>query len=107
MKTIKNYIQFAIDNGYKLIYPTKLKIIEVEIEDSSVRFIYNNWNNVYQNTIETITSKPFIEAITKWMAKKYSIPVYEEQFDYITTQQAIAIRDNKLKEFITQILWKQ
>jgi len=73
---------------------------------------------------KTITSKEFIKAIARWIRKnskskkvesykwiiiQYYIDTYiideTDLIEWITTQQAIAIRDNKLDLFIKKILW--
>jgi hypothetical protein len=69
-----------------------------------------------------ITSKPFIEAIARGILKKFKwdkrSEIYytgsllsmdrtymsiEELIDDITTEQAIAIRDNELEEYINKL----
>lgn len=87
------------------------------------------------NVIEIITSKRLIESIARGVNKKimsqenysallknwlinkwYDWDVYtlqevndrflDDEIDRITTEQAIAIRDNTLDKFITETLWK-
>lgn len=104
MKTIKDYIQFWIENWY--------------------------CKKSVTNTIELITSRPFIEAIGKWLWKKIKKEQLKkgdtifntyDKFELIhrkmenmkrgmireiTTRQAIAIRDWELETFITNLLTK-
>jgi hypothetical protein len=53
----------------------------------------------------------FIEAIARgkseamWMLAKW-LHTKDSIVEYITIKQAIAIRDNKLPEYITNLLWK-
>lgn len=104
MKTIiEQYIQFAIDNWYKE------NII-----------VWHCWYCVYEykwygikfssNLTELITSKEFIETIARGLTKKRYFPIMGKiDIEYITTGQAIAIRDCTLEEFITNlwILWQE
>jgi len=108
MKTIKDYIQFAIDNGYKL---TVWKEIRVWLTTEQV--------------LKTITSLKFIEAIARGIWKDLKVYTDEQTHviyrrdkkdrtfieistleDMITHQQSFAIRDNKLQEFINNLLTK-
>lgn len=95
---IKKYIQFAIDNWYKV---NKLYYNNFKVECNRIKYLDKDdcqfW---YDNLIETITSKEFIEAITKW----YYWNNWSQYFEIITQQQARAIRDWKLEEFIKNIL---
>jgi hypothetical protein len=118
MKEIKDYIQFAIDN-----WLSRWKIFK--IEDHYVifrRFDIDLWKRY--NIIDFITWKEFIEAIARWTLdiekdkkdwdESYvrlnfknttnAEKVWREQcIDQITFDQAIAIRDWKLKEFIKNL----
>ena len=133
MKTINKYIQFAIDNGYKIDYEyvfseKKWHIWETIINKDIIDKVINrdiNWtlnfhSHIIKNksiargsfsVIEAITSKPFIEAIAKGKISNTFIVHWEIEGDYldkisdkITLSQAIAIRDNKLEEFINSLL---
>ena len=128
---IKEYIQFAIDNGYyagvtftKLKIEKNVKFVYEEADEDRdmcesysecewlyiLNFIADVWTG-YKNITDIITSKPFIEAIargiiekTKQIQGEWSFLDLNKIIDEITTEQAIAIRDNKLEEFITN-LW--
>lgn len=120
MKTeiIEKYIQFAIDNGYKLWW----------IEEIDRDFLNSLKENDLMYTF-VITSKEFIEAVARGAIKRkplwweYTIfyskidieryplcdwvnnkEVMKSIIDDITYYQAIAIRDNKLEDFINNIL---
>jgi len=104
METIKDYIQFAINNGY-----TKVHILSW-IER------YPDWDDAeIAMVLRTITSKPFIEAIAKWMIEKIKQIQWEWSFldidkiiEEITKDQAIAIREWQLEFFITNLrIWKK
>jgi hypothetical protein len=119
MKKIEQYIQFAIDNGlfkrpkwYNWYYENKFHLTnywEVAFRNTIIviksklnkrdEYIYEEYN-----LIALITSGIFIEAIARGVTKEWLL---NAEYD-ITTQQAIAIRDNKLPEFITNLwIWKQ
>jgi len=149
MKTIQNYIQFAIDNGYEFPISNNIKIFkdttwvdwlwEYTIKWFIIRYDFIpskttnlfKWNvSVFKSLTDIITSKEFIEAIAKWMEKemekfrnslkegelfalvsvkmfwvKWNWFEYKENFvDWVTTEQAIAIRDWELSKFINNIL---
>ncbi len=124
MKQIERLIQFAIDNGYM---PKKDKHYfdwTYEIREEYWNFTFWSWWDCHHlvNLIQTITSKPFIEAVAYWNWKKSKAVqhYYKKNWSYpavqwpdflstnhkITVQQAIAIRDNKLPEFIDNLLLK-
>jgi len=148
-KIIKQYIQFAIDNGYNfnldilskfttgdLINPKEVYKDGIYYLDEPRRDINNTlniwvslmkWENVFKGYVsiyETITSKPFIEAIARGIrnTKPHQISHNSKQKEYLicpawymtdneiedklTTLQAIAIRDNKLDGFIDNLLTK-
>ena len=118
MKTIKDYISFAIDN--------EVSIEEMNKELKIVRFDFHLYNDVvvfdkndfhkFIDITRFITSKPFIEAIARGINKikdkKFLITWAHilndtdenRLLDIITFDQAIAIRDNKLEEYINNIL---
>jgi hypothetical protein len=124
---IERYLQFAIDNWLDIHkWVSKREHFNLWIKD--FYFIYNEYSigliskhtnstlfNI--NTIELITSWPFIEAIARgvlsevyWEEYKTLIKdnkkVFNELIEGITHQQADAIRDNKLDEFIQDLLPK-
>jgi len=140
MKQIEKYIQFAIDNGYEEIdYIWHINWNNLWHADYDYKEIY--WEFVegdseyykagFTSIIDIITSRRFIEAITRGVIKKanennfiwsdwkwifnfsewvfidvqYHIDNSTEWIllDELTTQQAIAIRDDKLTEFIETI----
>ena len=119
IETIERYIQFTIDNGYSKYESDKVEDIRItESDNVCIYWKFNkNWEREFyfsQNYIQLITSKPFIEAVARG---QYNNDKWEVIFDYIkdtlieniTTKQAIAIRDEKLEEFIINLLglWSQ
>jgi hypothetical protein len=105
---IERYLQFAIGYWYdkfKAPYNSMIDMINFDLK----------WNHCFPNIIETITSWPFIEAIfrgwydkydfDKWIRNKFDTYWWSD-IDKITFAQAIAIRDNKLDEFIQDLLPK-
>lgn len=112
MKEIKDYIQFAIDNGYEVNW-------DIFMDWVCYYKKFENKLSVWNSLYETIISREFIEAIAKGIlkrARKIDCPFmiwwgnYENcynlsEIEEITIMQAIAIRDNKLKDFITNLLW--
>lgn len=119
---IEKYIQFAHINWFMNNQSYSTYWCEVWKWDFSISYWYNKWNTFietkYFHFIELITSKEFIEAIARWYIKTkiHSSKALEENInntiniflqkysDKITKEQAIAIRDNKLEEFIKTIL---
>lgn len=120
---LEKYIQFAIDNWFRF-WSESWFITFIENNVITVHFPIELEDCEY-NLIETITSEKFIKAISIWFVKQWDIVtnIYweksfelnwftyqfeEEQFkwfiDKITIEQAIAIRDSKLEEFIKTIL---
>ena len=111
---IERYLQFAIDNWLDIHkWVSKREHFNLWIKD--FYFIYNEYSigliskhtnstlfNI--NTIELITSWPFIEAIARGCDWKSEIRINTTWF--ITLKQAVAIRDNKLDEFIQDLLPK-
>ena len=96
-KQLEKYIQFAIDNWFKLNCYYWFKI-----ECNLIKFLDRDnctyWN---VNIIETITLKDFLEAIVIGLNKKDIAPYW---IDEITIKQAMAIRDLKLEEFVEELL---
>lgn len=139
MKTIKEYIQFAINNGYPIysLWKEIEKVYKNNMWFLSVRIVRLYWNMEVRFSIslyELITSKPFIESIARWLYENWiqinstwlsidtiiETSIWESFYkkdwtkyisrleNRITTEQAIAIRDWKLEEFITKLwIWKQ
>ena len=119
MKEIEKYIHFAIDNGYNdkwfwgnikieciWNYQWSLKCIKEEGIFQWICIEVSSWkeNKIY-SLYETITSKPFIEAVANWIQKKQTKYKWMlDLMDEICLNQAIAIRDNKLKEFINNLI---
>ena len=110
---IKKYIEFAIENGYDAF------IIKASYNRSGYmsRWEFEEFSPTDESFYTPIiTSKPFIEAITRGVIKNNvelnNYYYYNEDWcylnlweeDIITIKQSIAIRDNKLEEFITNLL---
>jgi hypothetical protein len=108
MKTIiEQYIQFAIDNWF---------VIEENYWDEPHIF-YTIESIMQYNIIEIITSKPFIEAIVRWIMEEWMDKNFYytycnwfyvlDLWDEFTKYQSLAIRDCNLEEFITNlwIIW--
>jgi len=133
---LARYIQFAIDNGYNVAFK-KWEILE-EWDLIYIKHIGEwkfDWYFVKLNIEKEITSRSFIEALTRGVIKNnlwdnlFNINIFtKEEFEKqileenkrhkditttmyyisikneITTQLAFAIRDEKLGEFITNLL---
>lgn len=135
---IEKYIQFAIDNGYKLTDIDRFN--DCEIDKVTLKFIDDDylevcidflWVSYYICLEKIITSKPFIEAVASgvynnWKEIIVNMTLSDEEVietsiwesfykrdwlkhisrleNRITTEQSIAIRDNKLEEFINNLL---
>lgn len=106
---IEKYIQFAIDNWFKDLDWYKFLWLKYEIDHILWEFETNNWNYTTQllwdNIIEIIMSKEFIEAVARWLKDNW---IQKEELsviiDWLTITQAIAIREWKLEEFINNLL---
>ena len=120
---IKEYIQFAIDNFDNRNWELVLWWI------NKIEYIDHNWLLHYESIwywtwedaptwlwipLHTlITSKPFIEAVARGVCKTPRNAQMRlacqanKMVDAITKKQAVVIRDNKLEEFITNLLWNQ
>ena len=104
---IEKYIQFAIDNWFKI---KKLNIKKYCLMSNiwawycEVYIHFDYWENNFKNInlIELITSKEFINAVASWIINEYWFCT-QETYD-LTIKQALAIRDNKLEEFILSII---
>lgn len=100
----KKYIQFAVDNWYM---KNKIqKIINIEFLDYNWNIIiYSKKYSFNLNIIQIIMSDPFITSISKWIDwKTWLWNLLDTKIKNITIQQAIAIRDWKLEEFIKNLL---
>jgi len=123
MSRIEDYIQFAIDNGLVYAYDEWYIDIDewwIEWEEYEINFysydISKWWNKRLEgswNLIKLITSKPFIEAIARWLIERDNSSKTEKEImnkwvnlliEDITLTQAIAIRENELEDFITNLL---
>ena len=123
---IERYIQTAIDNWFNKIQ--KINNIEHNMYymiDNDLFQIdwYTIWHNdICYNFIELITSKEFIEAISEFLYNnniiyRFSIKesahmdlkenAIDTSITHITRDQAKAIRDNKLEDFIKLIKWDE
>ena len=142
---IEKYIQFAIDSWMKFLvkekiwlYPNEYHTFFVKtdnfifVNDFKIKVSYNKaiinrdveytYNDIiwtdYINIIELITSKEFIEAVTRWIIRQrfsknaleeniqnaFNSSVFKGKIIEITHNQADAIRDWKLEEFILLII---
>lgn len=102
-KLIEAYIQMAEKNWYK--NNIQLWVISRWYNDDGSEYV-----KTISNFTEEITSKEFIKAIAISLSDgllECQVRQSEEDYEYITTEQAIAIRDNKLPDFIQSILPKQ
>lgn len=121
MKTIEKYIQFWIENGLikNFLKEDYEEITKLEIWDKNIYISINikPWYTASEtfNLIELITSKEFIGAIARGINKiKWDFYIWrvltntefdsESTEEILTTEQAIAIRDGELEEFITKLL---
>lgn len=133
-KIIEKYIQFAIENWYNWFWKFDISNDNdwlpsdwIWITFYSLDVDYFGYERIEAEYIleQLITSKDFIEAIAKWIKKEVEETHWNSLLEWcvsmvyrwvrciewddaliydITTQQAIAIRDNKLEEFITNLL---
>ncbi len=117
LEILEQYIQLAIDNWYKeKIFDWELTLMEA-LKDWGEEYIIK-----YETYLPVITSKEFIESIANSFIRDdnirnkdgdkkdylYYINWYwsfeNEILDDITVDQAKAIRDNELPEFINNLL---
>ena len=122
-KEIESYTRFWIDNRQDILY--KGCYITYD-ETANYIELYKKWNDetwledeilFEKNFIEFITNKYFIESIARGRIKQWhwiaTVSPWKDWGDaqhnmvnWITEKQAIAIRDNKLQEYITNLkLW--
>lgn len=98
---IERYLKFAIENWYKWLPKwTTIKEFRFFINEKE---LFETWSLNTLSITDIITSWPFIEAIIKWTFKI----LWNRVKDEFTAHQAIAIRDNKLDEFILTLLPKK
>ena len=119
MKEIKEYLEVAIDNGFKI--PKDFEIVKNTFNKEWIYIkIYDKaWQTErFYSLQELITSKEFIEAIARGIIEKVikiecpfiiwgwnmESSCNLSEIEELTIMQAIAIRDNKLEEFINNIL---
>lgn len=135
MEEIERYIQYAVDNGFNLSIDNKFKIQSQYLNDNDWIVLHTfigefirtwKWDNTVFISLEKIlSSSKFIEAIARGMKKEWreietKLQDYSRGYDYldadiddiefieefITINQAIAIREEKLEEFISKLLTK-
>jgi len=126
MKIIKEYIQFAIDNNFQMPSWYKIEwnflIWKKHKTDKNSISIEINKIDIFR----IITSKDFIEAIAKgiynnivlkdlnksikilkyidiWLKERYIDNTINYLEENIILKQALAIRENKLEDFITNL----
>ena len=105
---IEKYIQLAIDNW--LAFNISDIILKFDYKWDMCRnnkiTLYTNDDYFILNIIELITSKEFIEAITRWLNPTYELdsPWFYSEMIWNTHKQSDAIRDKKLEEFILSII---
>jgi len=116
--SIKNWIELEWNLNLWVNFANKVNWI----------FIYDKYFNEYYLLEKEITSKEFITAITRWLMKEvkkesidWSSPIFYvfDKFELvskkkvnikrgmireITTNQAMAIKDGELEDFITNLL---
>lgn len=118
---IEKYIKFGIDNWFKDLDWYKFLWLKYEIDNILWEFETANWKYCIQllwdNILEIITSKDFIKAITRWLIRQrfsknaleeniqnaFKSSVFQWKIKEITHNQADAIRDWKLEEFILSL----
>ena len=131
MNNIKEYIELAIENGFEEAdYIWWISWNNLWHADHDYSEIYGefveggseDYKSGFTSIIDIITTKKFIEAIARGLVIHYGeykdrlttnkdkteliMKSYiETEFEVITIKQAIAIRDNKLEEFIKNLLW--
>lgn len=111
---IEQYIKFAHTNWFRNNESYSTYWCEIWKWDFTISYWYTRWTafieTKYYHFIELITSKPFIESIARgiymWDRKiRVKIDdVFNKIIDNITIEQAKAIRDNTLEDYIIN-LW--
>lgn len=128
MKEIERLIQFARSNNYKfhdsILDEYYWNEYEFYIDENEIIITY--WWECYNwiNVIEIITSKPFIEAVARWLlkTKKWNYIYFKDWFEILierykdkwleklSTRIARdlweALLNEKLEEFINNLLWE-
>jgi len=121
------YLQFALENWWRIDICCWYNWVEFD-KDSDDSFwtvhFFENWPDwcewiTSRNFIETITEKSFIEAIARGVLKNCTSQwdwifwLYDTKFWHLEKkefelvlikQQAIAIRDNQLEDFIKDLI---
>ena len=119
-KIIEVYILFAIKNWFNdsLLDLDRLMSMWYNVIPMLDNWGNTNWKNEIETIADIITSKYFIEAIVKWLKikeerinwKLMTLYKWQDIFttsthfkDEITKEQAIAIRDWKMEEYIISL----
>ena len=89
-EVIDKYIQFAIDNWYD----------EYDME----WYLFMETLKWPRHYVNVITSKEFIEAVARWLMENIWFYDLDKIINVLTKDQAIAIRDWKLEEFILELI---
>jgi len=110
MNDIEKYIDFALKNNFIHNHMNTIKQLvkywDINDNDKTDKYTLH-W---------LIQTKEFIEAVARWLINfqskwqlgdTYNLD-FNDRIRYITFEQAIAIRENKLWDFITNLLpkWK-
>ena len=118
MNKIKEYLEFAIKNGYKWLPKwTRIKELRIFIDEQEV---FETWSLNTVSALDTIVDKWFIEAIARGIDKSiwfnniikwtffdwFVIKDRNIHIDMLTYIQSLHIRDGTLDKFITNLLWK-
>lgn len=103
---LEKYIQFALDSFLNLDEVKEIKFYNLEIiTETEISLNYKNWDIWWKsNFIALITSCWFINAIARGVLKNNNWGWWWYfLFNEITHNQADAIRDDKLEEFILSL----
>ena len=99
MKTIEDYIQFWIDNWFKRYWAYDIEITSFRDEDYiKYKLKWADGTNPLEFEIDVlrfITSKDYLQSIERWTNLDY---------ETILIEQALAIANDTLEEFITNLL---
>lgn len=109
MKEIEKYISMAVNNWLELNDYFITNWLNYDSGRIDGVFIYNQWKYApYISLEKLITSDDFITAIAIWLTNSNIDTIdclkYIERKEFITINQAKAIRDKKLDEFISKII---
>jgi len=89
MSNTEKYLKFATNNGY---------LFDPETQS----YTFDDYSDIkWQELIELITSREFLEAICHWLRMEGE---HFYSMNELTGEQAIAIRDWKLEEFINNLI---